>query len=112
MSADGVPHVVERLKVVVGRGIIAYLTPDALLSVEARLIGREVLEVQIAMRRQKGAHLVTPMPHGAIDVQPDHVATERAPEVAQDCQKALVVAMGVAQQATTPQQRGDPAEDV
>ncbi len=64
------------------------------------------------MRRQEGVHLIAPMPHGAINVQPDGVAAERAPKVTQGCQKALVVTMGVAQQATTPQQRRDPAEEV
>lgn len=112
MSADGVPHVVKRFKVVVGRGIIADLTPDTLLSVEARLIRREVLEVHIVMHRQKGAYFIAPVPHGAIDKQPDRVATECTPKVTQDGQKALVGAMGVAQQATTPQQRRDPAEDI
>ncbi len=34
-DADGIPHVVERLKVMVDRGVIAGLTPDALLSVAA-----------------------------------------------------------------------------
>ena len=32
-GADGIPHVVERLKVMVGRGVTAGLMPDALLSV-------------------------------------------------------------------------------
>ncbi len=106
------PHVVERLKVVVGRGVIAGLTPDALLNVEARLIGWEILEVQIAVRREKGVHLIAAMPHGAVDVQPDSVAAERAPKVAQGHEKALVVAMRLANQPPPPQQRSDPPEDV
>ncbi len=96
----------------VGRGVIAGLTPDALLSVEARLVGREILEAQITMRRQKSVHLIAAMPHGAVDVQPNRVAAECAPKVAQGGEKALVGAIGLADQATAPQQGGHPAEDV
>lgn len=64
------------------------------------------------MLGQKDIHLIAPVPHGTVDVQPDRVAAERTPKVAQGGEKALVVAMGMAQQTTTPQQRSDPPEDV
>ncbi len=68
--------------------------------------------MQIAMRRQKGLHLIAPMPPGTVDVQPDHVAAKRAPQVAQGGEKALVIATGMAQHATTPQQWRDPPEEI
>jgi len=64
------------------------------------------------MRRQKGLHFIAPVPHGTVDVQPDRVAAERVSHVAQGGEKALVVAMGMAQHSTTAQQRGDPPEDI
>ena len=81
----------------VGGGLIASLPPNAFLDVEARVIGREIVEVHIAMRRQKGFHFVAPVPHGPVDVQPDCVAAERASQVVQGGEKARVVAMGLAQ---------------
>jgi len=68
--------------------------------------------VHIVMRCQKGLHLIAPVPHGTVNVQPDDVATECAPQVAQGGEKPLVVAMGMTQHATTSQQRSDPPEDV
>jgi hypothetical protein len=80
--------------------------------VEAGLISWEILEVHFAMRGQKGVHLIAPVPHGAIDIQPNDVAAERAPQMAQGSEEALVVAVGMTQDAATPQERCHPPEDV
>jgi len=68
--------------------------------------------VHIAMRRQKGGHPIAPVPHGTVNVQPDRVAAKCVPQMTQDGEKALVVAMGMAQRATTPQQRSHPPKDI
>ena len=64
------------------------------------------------MRCQKGLHVIAPMPHDTVDVQPNCVAAERVSHVAQGGEKALVVPVGMAQHATTAQQRGDPPKDI
>ena len=96
----------------VGGHTVASLPPDALLHIEAGLIGREILQADIAMGREESVYRIAPMPHRAINVQPDYVAAQRAAKVTQGGEKALVVAMRMAQQATTPQQRRDPPEDI
>jgi len=68
--------------------------------------------VHIAMRRQKGVHLIAPVPYGTVNIQPDRVAAKCVPQMTQDGEKALVVAMGMAQHATTPQQRSHPSKDI
>src|SRR6266851_5306921 len=91
---DGVPSLVEVSEPVIGGAFVADLAPDTFLGIQTRLIGRQVVQVQVQMRGQELIDQPTSVPGGAVDIEVDGLAAQALTQTAQQGQKGRRVAFG------------------
>jgi hypothetical protein len=106
------PDQIQRLKPAIGCGFVAYLPPDPLLGVEARLVGREIDETNSLVSSQEDSDLFAFMPPRAINIQPNLIPLKPTIELPETIQKSIPVALRAGQHSHPTQQRGNPPEDV
>ena len=91
---------------------IPALSPDALLFVESRLIGGQVLEVDSCMVLKKERDLFAFVPSGSVHIEMDSVAVERSEQVLEDREESLAVTVGGAYESLPSQERCHPSGEV
>jgi hypothetical protein len=106
------PDQIQRLEPAIGCGFVAYLPPDPLLGVEARLVGREIDETNPFVSSQEDSNLFAFMPPRAIDIQPDLKPLKPTIELPETIEKSIPVALRACQHSHPAQQRCNPPEDV
>jgi len=109
---DRAPRRIEMLKPAVGGRFVAHTPPDALLGIQRRLIGRQILQVEPTMGRQEAPDDVAPMPTGAIDVQPQPIPSEPPAQVPEHQHEALPVPFGGSHEPVPSQQRRHPSREI
>src|SRR5579863_2027767 len=110
--ADGIPSLVPVSEPAIAGAFVAHLAPDALLGIQAWLIGRQVGQMQIGMRGQELIDERTSVPGGAVDIEVDGLAAQALTQAAQQSQKGMRVAFGQAHQAVPPEQRSHPTKNI
>jgi hypothetical protein len=79
---------------VVGGAFVADLAPDALLRIEARLIGGQVVQMQVRMRSQELIHQRAFMPGGAVGIEVDGLAADADADSAAGPERPWVLPLG------------------
>src|SRR3989338_5942548 len=109
---DCLPSSLEILKPAVGGRFVAHTPPDALLGIQRRLIGRQVIQRKSAVGAQELSDDFALMPAGAIDVQPNPITLEPSVQVPEYHQETLAVPLGSSHQTIPPQKRSHPPREV
>ena len=110
--SNGPPSLIEVFEPVVVRSLVAQLPPDSFLRVEPRLIGRQVLHVNLTMGRQVLSNPRPPMPARAIHEQVQDLSRPSLPQTGQQSQEALGVTPRRSHQTIPAFPGGHPAKDI
>jgi hypothetical protein len=106
---------IRRIKTVepgVAGDFIPALSPDALLFVESRLIGRQVLEVDPCMMLKEDPDLFALVPSGAVHIEMDGIASERSEHMLEHGKESFAVTLGGAYESLPSQERRNPSGEV
>jgi hypothetical protein len=106
---------IRRIKTVepgVAGDFIPALSPDALLFVESRLIGRQVLEVDPCMMLKEDPDLFAFVPSGAVHIEMDGIASERSEHMLEHGKESFAVTLGGAYESLPSQERRNPSGEV
>ena len=87
-------------------------SPNPLLTVKARLIRRQIIQMKAAMSLKELQNWFSPMPAGSVHIQKYPVTSKLFVERFQDLKKAFAVAFGCPDKAVSTQKRGHPSGDV
>ena len=94
------------------RPLVAQLTPDSFLRVEPRLVGRQVLHLNLPMGRQVLSYPRPSVPARSIHEQVQDLVLPPLPQAGQQSQKPSGITSRRAHQAVPTLQRGHPAKDI
>ena len=103
---------IKAIEADIASNFISALSPDTLLFVESRLIGRKVFKVDSCMVLKKEPDLFAFVPFGAIHVEVDGIASERSEHMLEHQEESLAVTLGGAYESLLPQQGRHPAGEV
>jgi hypothetical protein len=106
------PDHIKRFEPATSRGFISHLSPNPLLSIEPRLVRREVHQAKTCMGPQEIPNLFTFMPSGTIYIQPDRISSKSTIDLPQTGEEPLSVPLRTPQQSHPSQQRGNPSKNV
>jgi hypothetical protein len=106
------PDHIKTFEPAIGGGFISHLSPNPLLSIEPRLIRREVGQANACVGPQEVPDPFSFMPSGAIYIQPDRVSWKSTINLAQTGEESFSVPLRTPQQSHPPQQRGNPSKNV
>ena len=106
------PGRIQAFKPAIGSCLIADLTPEAFLQVQAGLVRWQILQAQPDMCLKKEFHLFSSMPAGSIDIQPDRIPFEPLIEMLEAAQESFSIPLRQPHEALSTQERGHPAEDI
>lgn len=109
---NGFPNHIQRFKPAIGRGFISHLSPHSLLSIESRLIRREVLQGKPFVCSYKIPNLFPFVPISSIYIQPDFISFKLAIQLAETSEEALSISLGTSQHSHPSQQRSNPTENI
>lgn len=106
------PDHIKTFEPATGRGFISYLSPNPLLSIEPRLVRREVRQANTFVGSQEIPNLFPFMPCGAIYIQPDRISSKSTIDLPETGEESFSVPLRTPQQSHPPQQRGNPSKNV
>jgi hypothetical protein len=107
-SLNPKPNIIQTLKPLVCRRLIANLTPDSLLNIQSRLITGQVLQVQPHVGLDKEVNFLSLMPSGSIHIEPNRITTKPLIEVSQTLKESFSIALRPLHHAPSSKQRGHP----
>jgi len=92
--------------------LVADLAPDSLLGVQAGLVGREIVQPEIAMASEKSPHQGTFVPARAVDEEMNDLPPETCPETLEEPKEALGVPPRDSNHAVKTPKRCHPAKHI
>jgi hypothetical protein len=106
------PDIIQTLKPLVCRRLIANLAPDSLLNVQSRLITGQVLQVQSHVALDKELNFLSPMPSGSIHIEPNRITTKSLIEVPQTLKESFPIALRPLHHSPSSKQRSHPSKQI
>jgi len=111
-SLNPKPNIIQTLKPLVCRRLIANLTPDSLLNIQSRLITGQVLQVQPHVGLDKEVNFLSLMPSGSIHIEPNRITTKSLIEVPQTLKESFAIALRPSHHSPSSKQRGHPSKQI
>lgn len=106
------PDLLQTLKPLVRRSLIANLAPDPFLEIQSRLVRGQILQVQSGMGLNEEVHRVPLMPASPIHVEPDRVTSKTLIQMSQTVKKSFPVALRRWHHPSFSQQGSDPPKQI
>gem|GEM_PF-1009559 len=111
-SLNPKPDIIQTLKPLVCRRLIANLTPDSLLNIQSWLITGQVLQVQPHVALDKELNFLSPMPSGSIHIEPNRITTKSLIEVLQTLKEPFPIALRPSYHSPSSEQWSHPAKQI
>jgi hypothetical protein len=106
------PDIIQSLKPLVRRRLIANLTPDTFLRIQPRLITGQVFQMQASVCLNETLNRFSLMPLSPVHIELNRIPAKSLVQVAQTLQESLPVTVGVAHHAPSSKQRSHPPKHI
>jgi hypothetical protein len=103
---------VEVIKPNIPGNFISAKAPDVFLFIKGRLIRRKIFHMNLGMTPQKKPNFFSFMPFCSIHIEIDDMTAKLFQHMLQHSQKSLLITLGSAYQAFSPQQRCHPPRQI